>query len=173
MEDILTVLSGLLWGIAAADEEALHPACYQGDLLSAFMHSSLVYVSFWQLQVLDLGGPVHLDTVLPVLPTALLDLTLRPFCKHMPIKCCLAPFERFSQLTSLAIGFYDKSPAKHVKGSFVLNVCLPTLESLSLDPWPIEAHEDHPFTPMFAKCADSHGLCCLQQGSESGGVAVS
>lgn len=132
-------------GIAAAAEEELAPACYQGDLLSAFMHSSLVYVSFWQLQVLDLGGPVHLDTVLPVLPTALLDLTLRPYCKHMPIKCCLAPFKRFSQLTSLAIGLYDKSPAKHVKGSFVLDVCLPTLESLSLDPWPIEAHEDHPF----------------------------
>ncbi len=132
-------------GIAAADEEVLAPACYQGDLLSAFMHSSLVYVSFWQLQVLDLGGPVHLDTVLPVLPTALSDLSLRPYCKHMPNKYCLAAFERLSQLTSLAVGLWDKSPAKHVKGSFVLDVCLPTLEILSLDPWPIEAHKDHPF----------------------------
>ena len=43
-------------GIAAADEEALHPACYKGDLLSAFMHSSLVYVSFWQLQFEILVG---------------------------------------------------------------------------------------------------------------------
>ncbi|DBA88326.1 TPA: hypothetical protein ACH3X2_004830 [Trebouxia sp. C0005] len=131
-------------GIAAADEEVLDPACYQGDLLSAFIHSSLVYVSFWQLQVLDLGGPVHLDTVLPLLPTALLDLSLQPHCKHMPYKCCLSAFERLSQLTSLALGCYDGSPAKHVRGSFVLDVCLPTLEILNLDPWPIKAHEDHP-----------------------------
>ena len=132
-------------GMAAADEGVLAPACYQGDLLSAFMHSSLVYVSFWQLQVLDLGGPVHLDTVLPVLPTALVDLCLRPYCKHMPNKYCLAAFERLSQLTSLTVGLWDKSPAKHVKGSFVLDVCLPTLEILSLDPWPMEAQKDHSF----------------------------
>lgn len=98
--------------IAAAEEEVLATACYQGDLLSAFMHSSLVYVSFWQLQVSDLGGPVHWDTVLPVLPTALVNVCLRPYCKLIPNKYCLAAFERLSQLTSLAVGLWDKSPAK-------------------------------------------------------------
>lgn len=133
------------------DGKHMPAACYEGDLLSAFWHSSLVFVSFWHLQVLELGGPMHMGSTLPVLPDTLSQLTLRPHAKHMPKNFSLAVFRRFLRLTYLQVGTYDSTPDKHAKGSFVLDTSLPTLKTLSLDPWPLEAHKDHTFVQSLPK----------------------
>jgi len=138
------------WFVPPACDRELTAACYEADLLGAFLHSSLAHVNFWNLHTVDLAGPLQLESVVPMLPTTLLHLRLVPYASRFPRKCSLDMFNRFSHLKSLTLYPYDMAKT-HIKGSFVLVSPLPMLENLSLDPWCLKTHKDYTFVQMLPR----------------------
>ena len=127
--------------IAPADERKFTAACLKGDLLPAFLHSTVAYLNFWHLRSLKIYGRLRLETILPVLPTSLRHLRLEPEDGMMPQTVSLAAFAPYTLLESLSIASHDTKGAP--PGSFILDSALPTLQNLSLDPWPFCIDNDH------------------------------
>ncbi len=128
--------------IAPAVDDNCSAACLKGDLLTAFLHSMVAYLNFWHLQALTIHGQVRIETVLPILPTNLRHLCLEPDGSLMPQTVSLAAFAPYTLLETLVIAANDGGTKETPQGSIILDSALPTLQSLTLDPWPFHVHKD-------------------------------
>ena len=120
----------------AVEHHKFTAACLKGDLLTAFLHSTMAYLNFWHLQSLKMHGRLRMETILPVLPTNLRHLSLEPDASLMPMSVSMAVFAPYTRLESLTIAVNDTVLKGGPSGSFILDTALPTLQNLSLDPWP-------------------------------------
>jgi len=128
--------------IAPAVDDNCSAACLKGDLLTAFLHSTVAYLNFWHLQALTIHGRLRMETVLPILPTNLRHLCLEPDGSLMPQTVSLAAFAPYTLLETLVIAANDGVTQETPQGSIILDSALPTLQSLTLDPWPFHVHKD-------------------------------
>jgi len=128
--------------IAPAVDYNCSAACLQGDLLTAFLHSTVAYLNFWHLQALTIHGRLRMETILPILPTNLRHLCLEPDGSLMPQTVSLAAFAPHTLLETLVIAVNDVVTQETPQGSIILDSALPTLQNLTLDPWPFHVHKD-------------------------------
>ncbi len=84
-----------------------------------------------------------MGTILPILPTNLRHLCLEPDGSLLRQTVSMAAFALYTLLESLVIAANDGVTYNETsQGSFILDSALPTLQNLTLDPWPFHVHKD-------------------------------
>ena len=120
-------------------------SCCELLLPEKLFQSMLVTASLWPLQTCELTGYLDITSIAMLLPDRLQHLRICPDDDCFPDVVSLSLFARFTQLKTLCIVSLPEHevPEDVVTTAFLLNHTFPSLETLTLDPWPVQIPEGH------------------------------